>query len=209
MSVYAKVALGLCALGVLLMVGVFTALLWEGGEEVSSVTGSSGGSEKTGARSGPPTTVEEKAMAGEMAPETGDAAGQEKEAAARPAPEELPYYEMLREREAEGLRQIDVKTQAREEEQMRLIAEDLRSYAPKDRVLLLEFDRDADATDGTGFAMVFDSRVAVADPSLSYTEEEEEAIFEEDGGIRVVSYKEPGEGDQNTVDEAENLLSNL
>ncbi len=116
---------------------------------------------------------------------------------------------MVDERNAEGLRQVDVMTEARGEQQMRLIAEDLRYYTPKDGILLLDFNRQNGPPEGTGFAMVFDSRAAAADPNLSYTEEEEESIFEEDGGIRVISFKESQERDPNLVEEAEGLLSSL
>ena len=209
MSVYAKVALGLCALGISLMVGVFTTLLWEGGERVSSGASSSGGLESSKAQGGPSTSAEERAVGGETTRETGEDTGKADEKAANPEPVVLPDYELVDEREAEGLRQIDVMTEARGEQQMRLIAEDLRSFAPRDGILLLDFNRQNGPPEGTGFAMVFDSRAAAADPNLSYTEEEEEAIFEEDGGIRVVSFKESEEGDPNLVEEVEGLLSNL
>ncbi len=205
MSVYAKVALGLCALGVSLMVGVFGALLWEGGEEVSSETGGSEESDSSKVQSGSSTSAEERAVGGETTQEAGEDTGK----AASPEPVTLPDYEMVDERNAEGLRQIEVMTEARGEQQMRLIAEDLRSYAPRDGILLLDFNRQNGPPNGTGFAMVFDSRLAAADPNLSYTEEEEEAIFEEDGGIRVVSFKESEERDPNLVEEVEGLLSNL
>ncbi len=205
MSVYAKVALGLCALGVSLMVGVFGTLLWEDGEEVSSGASSSGGPDSSKAQGGSSTSVGETDLGGETTGETGEDAGR----AGSPEPVVLPDYEMVDEREAEGLRQIDVITEARGEQQMRLIAEDLRSYAPRDGILLLDFNRWNGPPEGTGFAMVFDSRAAAADPNLSYTEEEEEAIFEEDGGIRVVSFKESEERDPNLVEEAEGLLSIL
>jgi hypothetical protein len=116
---------------------------------------------------------------------------------------------MLDESYAEGVRQIDVRTEANGEQQMRLIAEDLRAYTPRDGILLLDFNRENGPSEGTGFAMLFDSRAAAADPNLSYTEEEEEAIFEEDGGIRVVSFKEAEERDPNLMEQAEGLLANL
>jgi hypothetical protein len=53
---------------------------------------------------------------------------------------------------------------------------------------------------------VFDSRLAATAPYLSYTEEEKEAIFEEEGGIRVVGYEEFKEENPNLVDELESLL---
>ena len=205
MSVYAKVALGLCALGVSLMVGVFSALLWEGGAEVSSGSSSPGGTDSSKAQGGSSTSVRERDLGGETTREAGDEAGK----AASPEPVILPDYEMVDERNTEGLRQVDVMTEARGEQQMRLIAEDLRYYTPKDGILLLDFNRQNGPPEGTGFAMVFDSRAAAADPNLSYTEEEEESIFEEDGGIRVVSFKESQERDPNLVEEVEGLLSNL
>lgn len=210
MSVYAKIALGLCALGVLLMVGVFTALLWNSREEISSGTSSSVGSDSSKAQSGGSfTTAEERAVGDETTREDGEDTGRADEEPASPEPVALPNYEMLDGRDAEGLRQIDVRTEAKGEQQMRLIAEDLSSYAPRDGILLLDFNRENGPPEGTGFAMVFDSRAAAADPNLSYTEEEEEAIFEEDGGIRVVSFKESEERDPNLVEEVEGLLSNL
>ena len=210
MSVYAKIALGLCALGVLLMVGVFTTVLWVGGEEVSSGTSNSGGSDSSKAQSGgSSTTAEERAVEGETTRESGEEAERADEEPASPEPVALPDYEMLDDRDAAGLRQIDVRTEAKGEQQMRLIAQDLSSYAPRDGILLLDFNRENGSPEGTGFAMIFDSRAAVADPNLSYTEEEEEAIFEEDGGIRVVSFKESEERDPNLVEEVEGLLSNL
>jgi len=209
LSVYAKIALGLCALGVLLTVGVFTALLWNGGEEISLGTSSSVESDNSKAQSGSSTTAEERAVGDETTREAGDDTGKADEEPASTEPVALPNYELLTERDAEGLRQIDVRTEAKGEQQMRLIAEDLSSYAPRDGILLLDFNRENGPPEGTGFAMVFDSRAAAADPTLSYTEEEEEAIFEEDGGIRVVSLKESEERDPNLVEEAEGLLSNL
>lgn len=209
MSVYAKIALGLCALGVLLMVGVFTTILWVGGEEVSSGTSSSVGSDSSKAQSGGSTTAGERAVGDETTREAGEDIGRADEEPASPEPVALPDYEMLDERDAAGLRQIDVWTEAKGEQQMRLIAQDLSSYAPRDGILLLDFNRENGPPEGTGFAMIFDSRAAVADPNLSYTEEEEEAIFEEDGGIRVVSFKESEERDPNLVEEVEGLLSNL
>jgi hypothetical protein len=210
LSVYAKIALGLCAVGVLLIVGVFTTLLRVGGEEVSSGASGPGGlgSSKTQSESSY-TSVEEKAVGGETTQGAGEDAGRADEKAASAEPVTLPDYEMLDERDAKGLRQIDVRTEAKGEQQMRLIAEDLRSYAPRDGILLLDFNRQNGPPEGTGFAMVFDSRAAAANPDLSYTEEEEESIFEEDGGIRVVSFKESRERDPNLVEEAEGLLSNL
>lgn len=209
MSVYAKIALSLCALGVLLMVGVFTALLWNGREEVSSGTSSSVGSDSSKAQSVGSTTAGERAVGDETTREAGEDIGKADEEPASPEPVALPDYEMIYERDAEGLRQIDVRTEAKGEQQMRLIAQDLSSYAPRDGILLLDFNRENGPPEGTGFAMVFDSRAAVAAPNLSYTEEEEEAIFEEDGGIRVVSFKESEERDPNLVEEVEGLLSNL
>lgn len=153
--------------------------------------------------------MEERAVGSETTQETGEDAKRANEKAASPEPVALPGYEMLDERDAKGLRQIDVRTEANGDNQMRLIAEDLSSYAPRDGILLLDFNRENGPPEGTGFAMVFDSRAAAADRKLSYTEEEVEAIFEEDGGIRVVSFKESRERDPNLAKEAEGLLSNL
>ena len=178
------------------MAGMFLALLWDGSENVASEVSNSRES------------VEQTA-GGETAQETDEDTGDADEKAVRSEPVALPEYEMLDERYAEGLRQIDVQTEAKGEQQMRLIAEDLRSFTPSDGILLLDFNRENGPSTGTGFAMLFDSRAAAADPNLSYTEEEEEAIFEEDGGIRVVSFKESEQRDPNLVEEAEGLLSNL
>lgn len=78
---------------------------------------------------------------------------------------------------------------------MRLVASDLAAYRPGDGVLLVEFHERTDGgTDGegreTGFALVFGSREAAMAPDLEYTEEEVDEIFEEDGGVRAVSYEE-------------------
>lgn len=196
MSIYAKIALGLCALGVSLMAGMFIALMWAGSENVVSEVSNSGGSA-------------ERTASVETTREIGEDASEADEKAVNSEPVALPDYEMLDESYAEGLRQIDVRTEANGEQQMRLIAEDLRAYTPRDGILLLDFNRENGPSEGTGFAMLFDSRAAAADPNLSYTEEEEEAIFEEDGGIRVVSFKEAEERDPNLVEEAEGLLANL
>jgi hypothetical protein len=196
LSIYAKIALGLCALGVSLMAGMFIALMWAGTENVVSEVSSSGGSV-------------ERAAGIETTRETGEDTSEADEKAVNSEPVALPQYEMIDERYAEGLRQIDVRTEANGEQQMRLIAEDLRAYTPRDGILLLDFNRENGPSEGTGFAMLFDSRAAAADPNLSYTEEEEEAIFEEDGGIRVVSFKEAEERDPNLVEQAEGLLANL
>ncbi len=196
MSIYAKIALGLCALGASLIAGMFIALMWAGTENVVSEVSSSGGSV-------------ERTAGIETTRETGEDTSEADEKAVNSEPVALPQYEMIDESYAEGLRQIDVRTEANGEQQMRLIAEDLRAYTPRDGILLLDFNRENGPSEGTGFAMLFDSRAAAADPDLSYTEEEEEAIFEEDGGIRVVSFKEAEERDPNLVEQAEGLLANL
>ena len=178
------------------MAGMFIALMWAGSENVVSEVSSSGGSA-------------ERTANVETTRETGEDTSEADEKAVNSEPVALPQYEMIDERYAEGLRQIDVRTEANGEQQMRLIAEDLRAYTPRDGILLLDFNRENGPSEGTGFAMLFDSRAAAADPNLSYTEEEEEAIFEEDGGIRVVSFKEAEERDPNLVEQAEGLLANL
>lgn len=178
------------------MAGMFIALMWAGSENVVSEVSNSGGSA-------------ERTASVETTREIGEDASEADEKAVNSEPVALPDYEMLDESYAEGLRQIDVRTEANGEQQMRLIAEDLRAYTPRDGILLLDFNRENGPSEGTGFAMLFDSRAAAADPNLSYTEEEEEAIFEEDGGIRVVSFKEAEERDPNLVEEAEGLLANL
>ncbi|MDQ4002052.1 MAG: hypothetical protein M3283_13890 [Actinomycetota bacterium] len=220
---YTKLALSLCALGVLVLVGTFATLSW--GEGIRNIfkddpvgTGPVGGredaadpseeraenatQETVGGSSDEPnpdrptqtTEPEEPASdAGE-----GEVAGAQ----------EVPSYAVLQERETEEVREILIKTGATREQQMRLVAEDLRPYAPKDGILLLEFRREAEnvALEETGFALVFDSRLAATAPYLSYTEEEKEATFEEEGGIRVVGYEEFKEENQNLVDELESLL---
>jgi hypothetical protein len=196
LSIYAKIALGLCALGASLIAGMIIALTWAGSENVGSEVSSSSGS------------VERTASV-ETTREIGEDASEADEKAVNSEPVALPDYEILDESYAERLRQIEVQTEASGEQQMRLIAEDLRAYTPRDGILLLDFNRENGPSEGTGFAMLFDSRAAAADPSLSYTEEEEEAIFEEDGGIRVVSFKEAEERDPNLVEQAEGLLANL
>ena len=115
---------------------------------------------------------------------------------------ETPPYEVLRKRQADGIREIDIKTAATREKDMRPIAENLRAYTPKDGILLLEFLQGTESRDlePTGFALVFDSREAAAAPYLTYTKEEEEAIFSEDDGIKVTSYEEFKEEHPDLVD---------
>lgn len=101
----------------------------------------------------------------------------------------------LRESYADGITEVVVRTAASSEAEMRLVASDLAAYRPGDGVLLVEFHERTDGgTDGegreTGFALVFGSREAAMAPDLEYTEEEVDEIFEEDGGVRAVSYEE-------------------
>ncbi len=108
----------------------------------------------------------------------------------------VPAYDApLRESEADGVTEVVVGTEARGEDEMRLVASDLASdYPPGDGVLLVEFREGANvgaaAGRETGFALVFGSKEAAMAPDLEYTEEEVDEIFEEDGGVRAVSYEE-------------------
>ena len=219
---YTKLALSLCALGVLVLVGTFATLSW--GEGVRNIFKDDPvGTGPVGGREDAADTSEERAENATQETVGGFVAGPSDRPTQTTEPEEpasdmgegevagaqeVPPYAVLRERETEEVREILIKTGATREQQMRLVAEDLRTYAPKDGILLLEFRREAEngALEETGFALVFDSRLAAAAPYLSYTKEEKEAIFEEEGGIRVVGYEEFKEENPNLVDELESLL---
>jgi len=169
---YTKLALGLCLLGVLVLVGAF-ATFPLGGEEIPFENG--------------PTQAKLVDEDGE------DSAHSDSSQEQGEDPDgETPPYEVLRKMQADEIQEIDIKTAATREKDMRPIAENLRSYTPKDGILLLEFLQGTESRDlePTGFALVFDSREAAAAPYLTYTEEEEEAIFSEDDGIKVTSYEE-------------------
>ena len=75
--------------------------------------------------------------------------------------------------------EFDVETGATRESRMRRIAEDLRSYAPKDGIVLLKFRRETgiDALEETGFALVFYGGESAGAPYLSSSEEEKETIL--------------------------------
>ena len=138
---------------------------------------------------------------------------------AAPAPTEVnasvaqgavPAYDApLREAQADGVTEVVVGTETTDEDGMRLVASDLASYYPGDGVLLVEFregaNGDPEGGRESGFALVFGSREAALAPDLEYTEEEVEEIFEEDGGVRAVSYEEFGEENPALKDDLERI----
>jgi hypothetical protein len=191
---YTKLALGLCLLGVLVLVGAFVTLPL-GGEEIPFENG------HTQAKL--VDDVGEDSAHSASSQEQGEDPDGETASSG-----ETPPYEVLRKRQAEEIREIDIKTTATREKDMRPIVENLRSYTPKDGILLLEFLQGTESRDlePTGFALVFDSREAAAAPYLTYTEEEEEAIFSEDGGIKVTSYEEFKEEHPDLVDRLGGML---
>ena len=217
-----RIALAFVALAVALLVGTFAYLAYDRDDDSRrAATAASGeqeqprsgaqtvadGLETAGIASGPvPAEGDEPAPSGDAAssaeeattPTQPAAAGQEG-ANASVAQGPVPAYDApLREAKADGVTEVVVETAARGEDGMRLVASDLASdYPPGDGVLLVEFregaNGDASAGRETGFALVFGSRKAALAPDLEYTPEEVEEIFEEDGGVRAVSYEEFGE----------------
>ncbi len=131
------------------------------------------------------------------------------QAAASAAPPAVPAYVPLRESHADGVTEVVVGTEVNREEGMRLVASDLASYYPDEGVLLVEFREGANGTASagreSGFALVFGSREAALAPDLHYTPEEVDEIFEEDGGIRAVSYDDLGEEDPSLRDDLERI----
>ncbi len=123
----------------------------------------------------------------------------------------VPSYAPLRESYADGVTEVVVESEARGEDEMRLVASDLASYHPGEGILLVEFREGtngmASAGRETGFAMVFGSREAALAPDLRYTEAEVDEIFEEDGGMRAVSYRDLGEEDPSLKDDLERISS--
>ena len=127
------------------------------------------------------------------------------------SPGAVPAYDApLRESRAGGVTEVVVGTEAKGEDEMRLVASDLASYYPPgDGVLLVEFREgvrgSASTGKETGFALVFGSRKAASAPDLDYTEQEVDEIFEEDGGVRAVSYEEFGEENPALKDDLERI----
>ena len=124
----------------------------------------------------------------------------------------MPAYDApLRESEADGVTEVVVGTEATDEDEMRLVASDLASDYPGMGVLLVEFregaNGDASAGRETVFALVFGSREAALAPDLEYTEEEVDEIFEEDGGVRAVSYDDLEGEDPSLKDDLDRLRS--
>ncbi len=123
----------------------------------------------------------------------------------------VPAYDApIRESYADGITEVVAETDATGEEEMRLVASHLASDYPGSGVLLIEFrERTNGAAHGakreTGFALVFESREAALAPYLRYTEEEVDEIFEEDGGIRAVSYEDLGEEDPSLKGDLERI----
>ncbi len=122
---------------------------------------------------------------------------------------EVPAYAPLRESYADGVTEVVVQTEAMHEDEMRLVASDLASYRPGEGILLVEFregtNGDPSAGRETGFALVYASREAALAPDLRYTEQEVDELFEEDGGIRAVSYRDLGEEDPSLKDDLERI----
>ena len=131
------------------------------------------------------------------------------EAAPSTARGEVPAYAYLRESRADGVTEVVVGSEVTAEDEMRLVASDLASDYPGEGVLLVEFREGANggasSGRGTGFAMVFGSREAALAPDLEYTPRQVDELFEEDGGIRAVSYEELGEENPSLQDDLERI----
>jgi hypothetical protein len=105
---------------------------------------------------------------------------------------EAPNYEVLRRLDGPGMVALGVRTAETGEEGLRRIAEDVRESHPTRGVLLVDFYESPQAaadSEESGFALVFGSLDAALAPDLPYSEEQIEAIFAEEDGIRVVSYE--------------------
>ena len=223
------------ALGIALLVGTFVYLAYDRDDDSRSAPTAGSGEQEQQPRSGARTAADGPKTAGiasspvpaegdgpapsgdaapsaeeETTPTQHAADGQEganASVAQGPVP---PYDAPLRESEADGVTEVVVGTEAKGEDEMRLVASDLASdHPPGDGVLLVEFregaNGDASAGRETGFALVFGSRKAAMAPDLEYTPEEVDEIFEEDGGVRAVSYEEFGEENPALKDDLERV----
>jgi len=127
-----------------------------------------------------------------------------------------PDYEVLEETAGTSVREVVVQTEARREEGLRLITEDLVEERPpsEDGVLLVEFRDEARVGEDsgrfglreTGFAVAFDSEEAALADDLPYEEEEAQEIFEEEDGIRAVSFADFGDDNPDLADDLEGAL---
>ena len=122
---------------------------------------------------------------------------------------EVPAYASLRESRADGVTEVVVGAEVTAEDEMRLVASDLASDYPGEGVLLVEFREGANGGPSsgreTGFALVFGSREAAMAPDLEYTPQQVDELFEQDGGIRAVSYEELGEENPSLQDDLERI----
>ena len=230
-----RIALAFVVLGVTLLVGTFAYLAYDRDDGTRSArahdaqstrTAAPGEQPRSGAETGtdgsaagddPRSAPEERA---ESAPTEGSPPSAEGETAPpqTPAPSEadpstargeVPAYASLRESRADGVTEVVVGSEVTGEDEMRLVASDLASYYPGEDVLLVEFREGTNggASSGreTGFALVFGSRQAALAPDLEYTPQQVDELFEEDGGIRAVSYEEVGEENPALKDDLERI----
>jgi hypothetical protein len=136
--------------------------------------------------------------------------------AAEAQPALTPDFEVLDESRGDHVRELVVATAARDEDEMRLVTEELseKRPAPDDGMLLVEF-RDNPATGETagryglretGFALAFDSERAALADDLRYSPDEARGIMQEEGGIRVVSFRDFDEQNPDLADDLEGIL---
>ena len=222
------------ALGVALLVGTFAYLAYDRGEGTRTTAAADSAEQEEPRRSGAqtgvdgpepahsdprsavPTEGEQPAPPADVPPAAGDQNAPSQPSA--PVPPEgnasvaqgmVPAYAPLREVDADGVTEVVVDSEATGEEEMRLVASDLAPDYLSGGVLLVGFREGASggASTGreTGFALVFGSREAAMAPDLKYTEEEVDEIFEEDGGVRAVSYEDFGRENPALKDDLERI----
>ena len=124
-----------------------------------------------------------------------------------------PPHEVLDVSDASGVREVVVSTPAKREAAMVVVAQELKEEnVPEGGTLLVEYRGAKDPHSTTGFALVFDDKDAVLDAGATerfgevYDEEDAERIMEEEGGVRVVSFKEFAEDSPGVWERVERFI---
>jgi hypothetical protein len=107
-------------------------------------------------------------------------------------PEEVPLYEVVDEGESGEARTIEVETPAASSDELRAIAEDLRSENQEEDALSIDFfgdSGDGEERQDAGLALVFNTREAACQ-AFDFPVEEQDELIEESNGIAVVSVEE-------------------
>lgn len=145
-----------------------------GGETTSSAeptsTGTGGFSEKR--------CLKEAGESGDVAVEISD-------------PGDVPSYEVAEESETDTGKEFEVLTQARSQEDLKKVAEDIRYENRSLDAFSIDFYNEADGGErqDAGLALVFNTREAAC-RAFQYPVEEQDQIASESNGITVLSVEE-------------------